>query len=414
MITQNAGLSASGGGGVVLGTGSDGYQVTDNFIAGNLAAGQGGGIAHIGLSKFGVIDRNTVVFNESFSQGVGVSGGGVFVGGRPAIAGTLTPGSGNVRISNNKILGNQAAAGDGGGIALLGVNGTDVQTLPSDQRYRVQVFNNMITNNVAALAGGGISIQDAAYVEIVHDTIASNDSIATAGAAFTAGPNQSVPQPAGIVSRGFTPLLGTALGQSYADPLIANSIVWQNRSFYFGQVSSGIIVPGDPNPVPVQYGLIPNATQPYWEFGVLGGGAGAQLHPVSSVMTSTTGYDPSNVSTAPTFVRTYFNGDRRANYVPGELNTSPIAVPAAFDEGGNFIRPQFGPLSLESATGVLYGDYHLTSGVVGRGLNTIYGNNLTLVPATLLFDYDGQLRPAIVIGGGPVAAGPHRGADQVW
>jgi hypothetical protein len=82
-----------GGGGVVLGTGSTSYSVTNNFIAANLSAGNGGGISHVGLSQLGG-STNTVVFNESFMQGVGTNGGGLFVGGSPAAAGATTPGSG--------------------------------------------------------------------------------------------------------------------------------------------------------------------------------------------------------------------------------------------------------------------------------------------------------------------------------
>ena len=58
--------------------------------------------------------------------------------------------------------------------------------------YAVDVFNNMIVNNVAALAGGGISLRDAVDVHLVHNTIANNDSLATAGEAFAPGsPNES-------------------------------------------------------------------------------------------------------------------------------------------------------------------------------------------------------------------------------
>ena len=70
-VAQNASNETGGGGGVVLGTGSTNYSVTNNFIAANLSAGNGGGISHIGLSQLGVIDANTVVFNESFMQGIG-------------------------------------------------------------------------------------------------------------------------------------------------------------------------------------------------------------------------------------------------------------------------------------------------------------------------------------------------------
>ena len=84
MVTQNAADETGGGGGIVLGTGSTNYSVTNNFIAANFSAGNGGGIAHIGLSDGGVIDGNTMVFNESFIQATGTNGGGIFIGGTPA------------------------------------------------------------------------------------------------------------------------------------------------------------------------------------------------------------------------------------------------------------------------------------------------------------------------------------------
>jgi len=398
-IAQNAGLD--GGGGVVLGTGSDNYVVRDNWIAANFTSGWGAGVTHLGLSPGGVIDSNRIVFNESFNQGLTRSGAGIFVGGRPPIAAEMTPGSGSVRISGNLIQGNQSAGGDGGGIALQGVNGQDILTYTNPSqialRYGVSIYNNMIANNVAALAGGGISLQDAVYVDIVHNTIAHNDALATAGAAFTAGPDTSVAQPAGIVSRGHTPLLATALGAAgYSDPRLANTIVWENRSFIFGPLPGGVIGPDGVT----TYGLSPSAT-PYWDLGVLGAPAGSQLHPEYSVLTSTTGYSATNSSTAPLFVATYFNGPRNPAIIPPD-GTPGIAVPAAFDEGGNFIRPQFGPLTLFQASGALWGDYHVSSGVVGQGLNTLFGGAAS-VPGTLLMDYDRQARPQ---------ATPHRGADQ--
>jgi FtsP/CotA-like multicopper oxidase with cupredoxin domain len=414
LVTQNAGLDAEGGGGIVLGTGSQSYEVSNNFVAGNFTAGQGAGIAHIGLSPGGVIDRNTVAFNESFDQMTTRSGGGVFVGGRPP-AGALPAGSGSVRVSNNLIQGNQAAAGDGGGVALAYVNGTDItqfQGIFALLRYRVDLFNNVIVNNEAALAGGGIALQDAPYTRIVHNTVVHNDSLATAGAAFTLPGNarQSAPQPAGIVSRGHTPALVQALGSgaaAFTDPLLVNSIVWENRSFYFGEKPGGVVVPGDPNP-PVQYGLIAAST-PYWDLGVLGAPAGSQLNPASSVLTSTTGYVPSNSSAAPAFVAQYVNGSRNPTIRPNN-STLGLEAPVAFDEGGNAIRPTFGPLTLTdpaSPAGAFFGNYHLTAGVAGAALNGVFGS-LAAIPSELGIDFDLQARPRM-----PSEGVPHRGADQV-
>ena len=79
--------TAAGGGGIVIGTGANNYQVANNFIAGNFTGGQGAGISHIGRSPGGVIDRNSIVFNEGFNQGLARSGGGIFIGGRPPAVG---------------------------------------------------------------------------------------------------------------------------------------------------------------------------------------------------------------------------------------------------------------------------------------------------------------------------------------
>jgi hypothetical protein len=148
--------------------------------------------------------------------------------------------------------------------------------------------------------------------------------------------------------------------------------------------------------------LLPRAAGPYWDLGVLGAPAGSLLNPQSSVLTSTAGYGATNSSAAPGFVATYLNGDRRLSYQQAEVVTL-IQVPAALDEGGNFIRPQFGPLSLQTAGGAsFFGNYHVTAGVTGANLNTVYGGTAN-VPGTLLFDVDSEPRPA---------ATPHRGADQ--
>ncbi|MEK6633116.1 MAG: hypothetical protein AABY94_07345, partial [Nitrospirota bacterium] len=73
-IVQNGSLFAPGAG-VALYTGSDHYQVTDNYVCGNFATEDGGGVAHRGFSPNGVIARNKIVFNQTFVQSVGGLGG---------------------------------------------------------------------------------------------------------------------------------------------------------------------------------------------------------------------------------------------------------------------------------------------------------------------------------------------------
>jgi hypothetical protein len=414
MVTQNAANEIGGGGGIVLGTGSTNYVVRGNYIAANLTAGNGGGIAHVGRSEVGVIDANTIVFNESFFQATGTNGGGIFIGGTPAAAGASTVGSGQVDVTNNLIQGNSAAGGDGGGVALLGFASSD----------RIHLYNNVIANNVAGLAGGGISIAGVPggnpnnpIVDITHNTIVDNDSTGTAGAAF-ASPLSSTPQPGGIAGRG-----------AVSRVRIANSIIWHNRTFYFGACTPppggrcGILPVGASDPT--QYAEIQITTRPYWDLANL---SGDQFAPIASVLSSLSGPSSSanylsgtndtsygannNTAAAPAFVSSYFNADRRYAYQVGETTgeATLISVPAALDEGGNFIRPQFGPLSLESAPSTYFGNYHLTAGVDGRALcgsNSLFGGScgLTLpqVPDALESDFDKQPR---------ASGAPDRGADE--
>jgi hypothetical protein len=380
-IAQNAGLNDVGGG-IALCHGSDNYAVTGNFICGNFTTGSGGGIGHLGLNNLGRIDHNKVIFNQSFNQGITVSGGGILISGNAPLGGqNLTSGSGTVTIDSNLILGNMAGAGDGGGIRLERVNGQDVANQPANRSawYQINLFNNMITNNVAGLAGGGIAMQDAAAVRIINNTIAHNDSTATAIDAFIPGnPDQSLPQPAGIISRVHSNALqqafATSTFQAFSDPEpLVNNIIWQNRSFYWLLNNEG------------DFGLIPKVGlgEPpvYNDLAVLG--TTGMLHPQSNILTDTTGYDGSNISADPLFVTGYFNGSRSSVIVPDNtIQAIPQTAPAV-DEGGNFIDVQFGPLTL-------VGNYHLSANslAIDVGIDNILGDF-----AELAQDFDEEPRP---------------------
>lgn len=407
-ITQNGALGGAGAG-VSLYTGSDGYRVTDNLICGNFTAGDGGGIGHLGLSDGGRVQRNTILFNESFYQGATVNGGGLFVGGAPALGGDteLTDGAGSVRIDGNIVQGNAAGAGDGGGIRLTRINGKDVQAFPSNPRrwYQVEVLNNHIVNNVAALAGGGISLQDAARVRILYNTVANNDSTATAGEAFVTGnPDSSLSQPAGIVSRAHSPLLDGAMGpgaalsryREFSNPELVSNIIWRNRAFHFV---------ADSTQDPPFYGLLPDVAagdEPvYRDLAVLGTAVPRRLGPRNGILTLVAGYSPTNLQADPLFVTEYVNGARGVTVANPEVTTA-IQAPPAFDEGGNFIRLRFGPLTRhDTSTSFPLGDYHLTdlSPAVDAGLD------LTSTVPGLVLDIDGQARLA--------GSGVDIGADEV-
>lgn len=364
-ITLNGGLNGAGGG-VSLCTGSDNYALSANYICGNFSMGGGGGVGHFGLSPGGRIEHNTIIFNEVFNQLRTVNGGGILIAGGPPLdgPGALSPGAGSVTVNANLIQGNAANAGDGGGVRTSRVNGQDVARQRNNDRnwYRVEMFNNMIVNNLAALAGGGISLFDTARVNIVHNTIAHNDSTATASEAFTGlvdagGLTYSNPQPAGIVSRAHSPELLAAFGRpeaAYSNPLLVNDIIWRNRAWEFV---------GDAS-VPL-YELQDTG---YWDLGVTG--ATGELVAQSSILTDD--------GTDPLFLDPYFNeapGVTTATPEPG----SGLQPTIAFDEGGNFIRVRFGPLTL-------VGDYHI---------DTAYpGQNLVGTFPLLGADYDGDPRPS--------------------
>jgi len=52
--------------------------------------------------------------------------------------------------------------------------------------YSVSVTNNIITDNVAGWDGGGVSLQDSLVVNLINNTIVSNDSTASSGTLFGA------------------------------------------------------------------------------------------------------------------------------------------------------------------------------------------------------------------------------------
>ncbi|MGA1870206.1 MAG: hypothetical protein ACMUJM_16840 [bacterium] len=414
-IKENGGLGA-GGGGISLYTGSDSYEVSDNWICGNFTLGEGGGISHTGLSHrdkkddpIPLIKNNTIIFNESFNQGSTVNGGGIYIGGgAPLNSGGLSDGSGSVMVIDNLIQGNSSGAGDGAGIRLSRVNGRDVADNPSTptEWYSVKIFNNMIVNNVAALAGGGISLQDTLQSSIIHNTIANNDSTATAGEAFAPGsPNNSTPQPAGIVSHAHSPELAAVLpaGEAgFSDPPLVDNILLHNRTFYFF---------GDPlaDP-PIPYGLHPNLpggeTPVYDDLAVKG--AAGFLNPQYCILTDKGedaghSYDSTNIDeytdgADPAFTQPYFNGSRGSTITLPEVTT--IQAPAAFDEGGNFIRLRYGPLTLcEDAVpgngdpGICR-DYHIKIGP-GPGPDAVdAGIDLIATFPELSSDFDNELRPS--------------------
>ncbi|PLX45488.1 MAG: hypothetical protein C0609_03030, partial [Deltaproteobacteria bacterium] len=349
-IRNNAGQDGVGGG-VSICTGANNYQITSNFICGNFTQGSGGGIGQLGISD-GMINQNLIAFNQSFDQGLSPNGGGIYIGGgAPQGPNPLSKGSGWVTIDSNVIQGNHAGAGDGGGIRLERINGRDVADNPDNPANwnMISITNNQIVNNVAGMAGGALSLQDAANVNISNNTIARNDSTATTGAAFLpqAIPQQSMPQVAGIVSYAHSLALAAAIdpglpapnGSLFSDPVLATNIIWQNRSMYF-EIDPNVDIFNGQSPI-----MMKDADPLYNDLGVVG--MAAMLNPQGSILTDNTLYPGEagtpNASTDPGFVMPYFNTGTPGLFVPEAI--TPFNVAAAFDEGGNFIDIRYWPLT---------------------------------------------------------------------
>ncbi len=430
-IHKNGGFQ--GAGGIAIGEDSHRYLVENNLITGNFSRFHGGGLAQIGRCDNGMIRKNRIVFNENFFGAIlqrAGDGGGIYIGG-DIPGGT---GSGSVTIDSNLIQGNLAGVGHGGGIRVaymsaadvLGINDPNIicedsANCPSPwPLFTLTITNNIIVNNIAALGGGGISLQDVSRAVIANNTISNNDSTATGLLAFPAGSLSSAPQIAGIESNPYSstlqyfwdlaaaqPLSGTAgkvlefciaghpledpanpnptdgscLGQpelTYTNPNLQNNIVWHNNSWFF----DATVV--DPATGALLGALAPNPASPYWDLGVAGDTA--QLNPQHSILSSLSdpagggSYSGTNIAGNPGFISPYTNAMEAATVI---------------DELGNNVNVRFTPL------GVGTSDYHINS----PSLAINAGADVTsLALPELAADYDGEDRNL---------TGPDIGADEV-
>jgi len=403
--------SPSAAGGVTFCTGADNYHFNYNWVCGNLSTGDGGGVAHEGFIYNGDISHNWILFNQSNNISLQTNGGGLAVlGAAPdgsaaavecgnSVADTdcapgLSDGTGpNLVIDSNVIMGNTAESGSGGGIRLQLVNGTEVARLPllSGLWNSVTLTNNIIANNVAGWDGGGVSLQDALNVNIINNTIASNDTTASSGVLFnTVGsPNASTPppgcdpstnptcagnkvitstpQPAGLVTMQNTANLTSSLPanvfcpaghasgglgnllngtcRTFSYPLLANNLFWQNRTFHIsvggvggGNLSQQNLVTLLPTLNQITTGQCVTDTGNYWDIGVRGDtgptnhSSTVTLNPTYSILTSTTGYASSNRSGNPNVVSQYCNGSRVPPELGGTANPFGYQVPPGISD----------------------------------------------------------------------------------
>ncbi|MCB0088243.1 MAG: hypothetical protein KDE54_10045, partial [Caldilineaceae bacterium] len=338
-ILANGGTNLAGAIGIFRG--AQRYEIANNDICGNFSAEYGGGISHYGLSQGSSIHHNRIYFNRSYDEG-----GGIMIAGElPADPNTLSPGAGRVEIYNNLIQ-NNLANDDGGGLRFLMAG-----------NYRYDVYNNMIVNNISTHEGGGVSLNDATNVKFYNNTVMKNITTATAMT------SDGQPAPAGLSDSRNSTLLQASLNPNaplYSDPLLFNNIFWENRAGTFtGATVAGIGLAGDPNPIN------------YWDLGVSGGIG--DLNPRDSILqvaTGTTNHNSNIVGQDPNVVATY---DTSVTVLPWRGNPRFVDVLMVTTE----------------ATPNLLGDYHISSGspAIDAGSS---GRGNASAP---LADYDDELRP---------------------
>ena len=409
--STNPSIPANGGGLIVMGAAPDATitvngvatecgSVTDNDCVPGLSDGIG----------------PDLVINANLFEGNGAeagSGGGLRlqgVNGADVARFPSNPGRWyHVTVSNN-IIDNNVAGWDGGGVSL-------------EDALAVTLVNNTISSNDSTASSGSL-------FTTLGAPLASSQSAAphcidqNGGAA-------SCPQPAGLVSMQNSPQLtssfttgritcpagnyapgtaangpnaasggGTCIHVSY--PALYNNIFWQNRSFQIGVGALGTGGQNQQNVVSLynanfsgglgtkaasqaSTGACPAGVS-YWDIGVRNDTGPANhastftLNPLYGVLTSTSGYSGTNLSSNPALVSQYCNGSR----VPPEAGGLGWQVPAGIadavvpnpifsltptatvDEGNNWVNISWGPLSMlnpvtsSGTTNVVLGNYSLS------------------------------------------------------
>lgn len=337
-ILANGGTNLAGA--VALYSGTEGYEVAYNDICGNFSSEYGGGISHYGRSPNSSIHDNRIYFNRSYDEG-----GGIMIAGElPANPNTLSTGAGAVNIYNN-LLQNNLANDDGGGLRFLMAG-----------NFPYNVYNNIIVNNISTHEGGGVALNDAPNVRFYNNTVMKNITTATA---LT---SNGQPAPAGLsTGRNSNLLQATLPGGSpiFSNPLLFNNIFWDNRAGWFvGDTVAGIGLSGDPNPVN------------YWDLGV-GDGTG-MLSPTNSILQTAYGTIPSgsNQSVDPQVVDIY---DTTVSTLPWRGHPRFVDV-----------------LMIVADTAPnLLGDYHLQDASPAKDAGAASRNSVS-APA---FDIDRESRP---------------------
>jgi hypothetical protein len=266
----------------------------------------------------------------------------------------------------------------------------------------VLVTNNIIANNVAGWDGGGVAILDALNLNIINNTIVSNDSTASSGVLFGAlfaplssapgtpsntnctlnGVEQSCPQVAGLVSITNSDVLKANIAllpnlnssgrkiacpsnhgtldscKDYSVPVLYNDVISQNRSFYIGIGSFGGGTTNQQKLVSLfksftstqtgsqtATGSCDNSNPNYWDIGVRGDssptGTTLALTPSYSFLSSgnyAAGANPNHNNTAAAGLTAQYCNGSR---VPPEYQKMGWEVPPGTNESNALPTPVF-------------------------------------------------------------------------
>jgi hypothetical protein len=131
--------------------------------------------------------------------------------------------------------------------------------------FPMNVYNNMIVNNVSLHEGGGVALDDASNVRFYNNTVMNNKTTATA---IT---SDGLPAPAGLSTGANSFQLQASLpggAPLFSNPLLFNNIFWDNWAGTKGTNTVTGITPIDFDP---------------WDMGVVGSSSDL-LSPTNSVL----------------------------------------------------------------------------------------------------------------------------------
>jgi hypothetical protein len=370
-LVGNGGLVRSGGLGIFYG--SNNYDVSGSIFCSNFGVEYGAGISHWGLSPGGKIHDNQIYYNDAVDAGAGVS-----IQTEQPVGGGLGDGSGSVDVDRNLIQSNYSGD-DGGGIFVL-----------DSFTAAINIRDNQIVDNGAADLGGAITLDDAANVRIVNNTIANNVST---GSSENSDGN---PHSAGLASEANDPLFQATLppgSPDFSNPrALFNNIFWNNNAFTLSQPGPGATL----------------VSQGFLDFEIRGTTNNADTFtPRYSDLTNGQIRGPNGVNHAVPGGQGNIIGQDPAFVTPFTLELTV---------SGSRLDPQVAAVTITGADPPvgLTGDYHLqaTSALVDRGVrcsNTPFPTPISALapctgggiqapsgtPPAGQGDYDGQYRPQL-------------------